>query len=263
MAGAGGAAAQVRYDAAQLDCAAFAYVQRSDILTGLAGRERREGVDVAGLWALRARPAPGDTIRVEAWFDSLAVRRSTPEGTLAPDTDGIIGGRYRGVLTADGGYTELARPFVPDGVGEVIDLSRAAADLLPRLPPAPLAVGAAWGDGHGLEIRRLPDSVAADTLLRFAVTVTRTADSVTVRGDTAPASARQSTREEERFVWHRREGLVRRDRRLVIETVIPPGGRLRHPVQSRVEQRIVVERPAAFDRPPTGDCRPSSRDPAR
>ncbi len=191
---------------------------------------------------VRAQPGVGDMLRLEAWYDSLYVRRSSREGTLAPDTDGLIGGRYRGTLAPHGAYTPDARPFVPDGVAEVMDPSRAMDELLPRLPPRPLRVGEVWRDPGGVEIRRLSDSVAGDTLRRFRARLTRTTDSVTTRGDTGSIPARQTTREDETFAWHPRRGLVRRDRTIVVETNIPGGGAVGRPVRSRLEQRVVIER---------------------
>jgi hypothetical protein len=194
------------------------------------------------LLVVRAQPGGGDTLRLEAWYDSLEVRRRSREGTLKPDTDGMIGGRYRGRLAPGGAYAPDARPFVPDGVAEVVDLSRVLEELFPTLPAHSLRPGERWSGPRGLEIRRLSDSVAGDTLLRFRATLTRASDSVKATGDSAAIPAKQTTREEETFAWHPRHGLVRRDRTIVVETSIPGGGTVGHPVRSRVEQRIVIER---------------------
>jgi hypothetical protein len=215
---------------------------QSEVQTVLGGRERRERIAVIGRLVVRALPDTGTRLNIEAWFDSLYVRRDSPEGTLEPDTDGMIGGRYRGRLTVRGLYAGRARPFVPDGVAEVADLSGAMDDFLPRLPPVPLQVGERWADGEGWQIRRLRDSVAADTLLRFEVHRVRRADAITAAGDTARIPATQETREEEAFAWHPREGLMRRDRTIVIQTRIPAGRAVPGPVRSRVSQRVLVER---------------------
>jgi hypothetical protein len=206
-------------------------------------------VAVAGLLTVYGVPGRGDTLLLEAWYDSLEVRRSGTAGTLRPDTDGLIGGRYRGRLAATGAYTPAARPFVPDGVAEVVDLSRALDDLFPILAARPLGIGQRWSHSSGLEIRRLPDSVAGDTLLLFRASLARASDSVTPSGDSAAIPARQTTREDERFAWHPRRGLVRRSRTIIVETTIPGGGTVGRPVRSRVEQHIVVERvPARISR---------------
>ena len=236
------AEAQSRYTAAQFDSTRFRHIAQSEIQTIVAGRERRERVAVVGLLTVYGAPGARDTVPIEAWYDSLQVRRSSREGTLEPDTDGIIGGRYRGRLAPDGGYVPDARPFVPEGVAEVVDLSHTLEELFPRLPPRRLPVGGVWRDAGGLEIRRLSDSVAGDTLLRFRARLTRAADALTTTGDSGSIPAKQTTREDETFAWHVRRGLVRRDRTIVVETTIPGGGAVGRPVRSRLEQRVVIER---------------------
>ncbi len=233
----------VLYRAAQLDCSRYRQHTESQIETSVAGRIRRETAGLAGLWVVRARAAAPDSILLEAWWDTLSVWRRSRDTTLRPDTDGILGGRYRGVLTPDGLYAATARPFVPDEVAEVMDLGSAAEDLLPRLPPVPLGVGQSWWSADSaLEIRRLDDSLAAERLARFREAARRTVERIRLRGDTTPLEARQTTREEGVFVWSERDGLVWRDRRIMVETGIPARGRVRRPVRSRLEQRVVLER---------------------
>jgi hypothetical protein len=234
---------RLRYEAGQLDCARFRERSRSAIETYVAGQARRETVGLDGEWRFRAAPGPGDSIQVEAWLDTLSVWRRSEQDSLGPDTDGIIGGRYRGLLGADGGYRAEARPFVPDPLREVGDFSRALDDLLPRLPPRALGYGEAWSDGAGLEIRRLADSAGAgEPIHRFRLTVRRKADQARLRGDSIPLRVRQSIREDDTFAWHRREGLLRRERRISVETYVPTEARVRRPVQARIEQRVVLER---------------------
>jgi hypothetical protein len=248
-----------RYTAGQLECARFRERARSDIRTSVGGRDRHETGGQEGRWVLRAAPG-GDGVRVEGWFDSLAVWRTSEEGTLRPDTDGLIGGRYRGALSPDGRYRADALPFVPDEVGAVAELAHALDDLLPRLPPVPLAVGESWRDSTGLEIRRVADSSggSGEMLLRFRLTDRREASEVTPQGDSVPIPVHQVSREEGSFVWHPRDGLLRRDRRVAVETTIPPGGRIRRAVRSRVEQHLLVERLSA-----DAACRPRNAAPDR
>jgi hypothetical protein len=123
-------------------------------------------------------------------------------------------------------------------------------DFLPLLPPVGLRVGERWADGGGVEIRRLRDSIAGDTLLRFEVHRAQRADAITAQ-DTARIPATQDTREEEQFAWHPRDGLVRRDRTIVIETRIPPGSGVPAAVRSRVSQHVLVAR--IKTRPLTGE----------
>ncbi|HEX5386864.1 MAG TPA: hypothetical protein VFW66_09210 [Gemmatimonadales bacterium] len=238
----------IRYTSAQLDCARFHVLTRSDIETSLAGRRRRETVEVEGRWIVRAEPATRDSARLEAWFDTLAVWRRGPEGTLAPDTDGLIGGRYGGELSADGHYVAETHPFVPDDLAQVVDLSDALGELLPPVPGAPLAVGGVWRDTlRGVEIRRLTDSAAASgaKLGRYKLAVRREATEAPVSGDSQPIPVHQTTHEDGEFVWDPDHGFVRRKGQIVVETDIPTSGRVRRAVRSRVEQHVVVERLSA------------------
>lgn len=208
--------------------------------TGL--RRRRETLTRDGLWRLRGLPVLAG-ISVEAWYDSLTVSRTSPEGVLAPDTDGLLGGRYRGMLSPAGHYTPDARPFVPDEVAEVSDLGAALDDLLPPLPPSALAIGEHWRDGSGLELSRLPDSLVGGRVVRRLALRSRSeADRATVRGDTTAIAARQETVEEGQVDWDTAAGLLRRTRHIVVETSVPAGGPLRAPLRSRLEQDVVLER---------------------
>jgi hypothetical protein len=196
---------------------------------------------------VRAKPA-GTGLALEAWYDSLTLTRDSPETRLAPDTDGLLGGRYRGRLGPAGGYTAEARPFVPDEVAEVADMGGALDDLLPPLPPAALAVGERWTNGSGLDLRRLPDSVAGRRVVqRYELRARTEVNEATVRGDTASIAARQVTVEVGRVDWEARAGLLRRVRHLVVETSVPAGRRVPQPVRTRLEEEVRLHR---MSRPP-------------
>jgi hypothetical protein len=237
--------AEFRYTAAQLQCARFEENSRGRVLVESAGQRRQETVGRSGRWSLRARDS-ASSIALEAWYDSLSVWREGPAGKSIPDTDGLLGGRYRGVLTPAGRYSAVARPFVPDEVAEVAELGGALEDLLPRLPTAPLEVGQRWSDSTGLELRRLPDSGAAGRLVRRLRLRARTEASVAaVRGDTLSVPAHQVTLEEGQLDWTPRVGLVRWVRHIVVESVIPAGGPIPQAVRSRLEQDVTLSRLAA------------------
>jgi hypothetical protein len=238
------AAAEFRYDPSQLDCATLVERSRGRLFAQTGTRQRRETLTRDGVLRLRARPGPTG-IALEAWYDSLALSRDTPEGRLQPDTDGLLGGRYRGTLTPAGQYAAEARPFVPDEVAEVAELGSVLDDLLPPLPPRPLAVGERWADSAGLELRRLPDSLEdGRTIRRLALRSRTQADHATVRGDTTAIAARQVTVEDGRLDWDPKAGLLRRVRHIVVETSVPAGGRVRQPLRSRLEQDVRVSREA-------------------
>jgi hypothetical protein len=209
----------------------------------------RGGVDATverdGIWSFRARDTSGG-VAVEAWYDSLALRRRSGGQEVTADTDGLIGGRYRGVLAPDGAYTEHAKPFVPDEVAELADLSTAAGDLLPSLPTRPLAPGESWTDSM-LTITRLPDTaVAGRPVTHFRLKSRGESRETVPRGDTVPIPVRQTVEEESEVYWSAASGLVRRLRAITVEATVPSGGRVRQPVRSRVEQHVELTRlPAA------------------
>ena len=80
----------------------------------------------------------------------------------------------------------------------------------------------------------------------------READRATVRGDTTAVPAREVSIEDGEVDWEDGIGLVRRVRRIVVETTVPAGGVVRMPVRSRLEQAVVLERVGGcVGQPPT------------
>jgi hypothetical protein len=232
------------YSAVQLQCARFAETSRSHIETETGRGSTTATAERDGVWSFRARDSSGGVV-VEGWYDSLSLRRRTGEQEVAADTDGLIGGRYRGLLRPAGAYVELARPFVPDEVAELADLSGVARDLLPPLPPRSLRRGESW-KGTGLELSRLPDTVVAGrTLLHFRLAGRNESAEAIPRGDTVPIPVRQTTVEQGDVYWSATSGLVRRTRDIVVEATVPAGGRVRQAVRSRVVQRVELTRLAS------------------
>lgn len=230
----------LRYTAANLDCSRWSETSRSEIQTSTSGRIGKATVTRDGILSVRAADTTGG-VSVEGWYDSLALRRRTGEDELVPDTDGLIGGRYRGVLGTRGAFASLARPFVPDELAEVAELGGAFEDLFPTLPPRPLAPGASWGDS-ALRIRRLGDTVVAGRpLQRFGLTSRRARRETIPHGDTVPVPIRQTISEQGEFTWDS-TGLQRRTRRILVETTIPPSQRIPQVVRSQVEQQVELVR---------------------
>ena len=239
--GARAAAQAPRYAAGQLACARFVERADADIRGETGGRTLTETGGRFGRWVVRGAAAGDSGVRIEAWFDSLTIWRRSGDAVRSPDTDGIIGGRYRGVLTPGGAYTASATPFVPDEVAEFADLHDAFADLLPPLPPEPLGPGAVWRDG-GTTIERLGDS-AGGSIQRYRLERTAARRDVSLDGsDTLRIPASQSTVEEGEFAWERDRGLLSRSRTVTVETEVPAGGAVRVPVRSRVVQRLTLVR---------------------
>jgi hypothetical protein len=232
----------VGYTAKQLDCSRFLETVASEILTEAGGRTRRQTADRRGVWQFRAAQSD-DGVTLEGWLDSLVLSRRSPETTISPDTDGLLGGRYRGTLTGTGVYGGRVRPFVPDEVAEIAEMSGALDDFFPRVPTRALKVGQQWTDSLGLTIRRLPDSALSGVpLFRFALESRREAKAAPTPADTLPLKLRQKSEEHGEFVWHPLLGLLRRDRRIVVETTVPPSRSVRQAVRSKVEQQITLVR---------------------
>ena len=235
-------AAEPRYRASQLGCSRFLETAASAIHLESGGRVREQTAGRAAVWQFRAHPIV-EGVLLEGWLDSLSLWRKSQETTIRPDTDGLLGGRYRGILSGTGTYLSQTRPFVPDEVAEVAGMATVLDDFFPPLPGRPLRPGQAWQDSAGTTLRRLADSVLSGVpLYRFELDIRRDTGSTLVAKDTASLRLTQVSREHGSFLWHPLVGLVRRDRRIVIETSVPAGPSIRQPVRSRIEQRISVIR---------------------
>jgi len=234
--------ALLRYTAQQLDCAEFLEIGESRIVTQTGGRTRRQTSVRRGTWQFRAAPSDSG-IALEGWLDSLTITRRSEEAAISPDTDGLLGGRYRGTLSPGGDYTPRAHPFVPDEVAEVAGMATALDDFFPPLAGRPLGVGELWTDSAGLSIRRLPDSALSGVPLhRFEIERREEAQAAPPVADTVPLELEQKSIEHGQFVWHPLLGLVRRSRTIVVETTVPASRTVRQTVRSKVEQRITLTR---------------------
>jgi hypothetical protein len=112
------------YDASQLDCTQFLETAESHILTRSGRHEREQRSGRRGVWRFRAQQDK-EGVALEGWLDSLTLWRRSGETTIRPDTDGLIGGRYRGFLSRSGVYSSGAQPFIPDEVAEVAGMATA------------------------------------------------------------------------------------------------------------------------------------------
>jgi hypothetical protein len=232
----------VVYSASQLNCARFLEIGDSRILTEAGGRTRHQTSARRGTWQFRAAPADGQ-VALEAWLDSLTITRRSEEAAISPDTDGLLGGRYRGILSRTGEYTGRIHPFVPDEVAEVAGMAAALDDFFPPVPTRALRQGEVWSDSLGLSVRRLRDSALSGVpLYRFALQRRGEARAVPTDADTVPLKVQQTSVESGQFVWHPLLGLVRRQRTIVVETTVPPSRTVRQTVRSKVEQRITLVR---------------------
>jgi len=87
---------------------------------------------------------PGDSAR--AWFDSLAISATGPQGEMKPPTDSALKRAFRLGLDARGRVKDVNAPQWPASLQGVTDLSHQFDDFFLRLPAQPLKVGLAWSD---------------------------------------------------------------------------------------------------------------------
>lgn len=241
LAGGAPAAAQapIAYTPAQLACAAFREVSVAEVRPD-PGRPLQAGR--AGVIEVRAAPADR-AMAIELWYDSLLVWRRQDDREVRPDTDGFLGGRYRGWLDPRGGYEPDAVPFVPDELAALADLRTVPADLFPRLPDRALSPGEEWV-ASGTTVARDRDSLVAGVpLQRYSVTARRSrTEPREVGASGASVDLRIREQEEGGFVWHPERGLLRRERFITIESEVAAGGAVRRAMRSRAEERVVLER---------------------
>ena len=207
-----------RYTATQLDCATYVEEVRTEIRSAVGSvvREERAGRD--GVLMLRATETDSG-LEVTAWYDSLIVWREGPEGRTSPDTEGLLGGRWRGTLAPDGRYTSRTSPFIPDEVAEIAELRGILDDFLPHLPDTVLVAGSQY------------------QWARHA-----TSDSTTVVQDSIAVPVRRETEESGSLEWNPGSGPARWNRTLRVTARIPPGKPFARGVVTVVVQRVRVER---------------------
>ena len=87
---------------------------------------------------------PGDSAR--AWFDSLAISATGPQGEQRPVTDSALKRQFTLGLDARGRVKDVHPPQWPASLQGVTDLSHQFDDFFLRLPAQPLKVGLAWSD---------------------------------------------------------------------------------------------------------------------
>ncbi|HXW96446.1 MAG TPA: hypothetical protein VEI47_02590 [Gemmatimonadales bacterium] len=243
-----GASAQASapyYHPLQLDCASFRQQVRSTIdLEGIRERSR-ETTGRDGILELRAA-AQDSLIMLTAWFDTLIVWREGAGERLEPETDGVIGGRYKGSLTVQGAFVSLDRPFVPDEVAQVSDVGDALQELLPPLPPVALQPGQGWKDDLGTVISRLPDGLnGGHRVERYRLTRRSSGEEFRMLPDSIEVRATRRESETGVYEWTAELGVVHWDRGITTDVMVPTGGPVRAPFRTHIEQQATVDRVGA------------------
>lgn len=233
------------YHRLQLDCSTYRQSVHSTIELESRGQRSRESSDRDG--RLRLRAVARDTLlQLEAWFDSLVVVREGAGERLVPETDGLIGGRYTGLLNRSGGFTSTDTPFVPDEVAQVAEVSDALAELLPPLPPGPLRPGAGWRDGFGTVIQRMPDGTRDGRRVeRYRLTRRLEREERRLLPDSSEVVAQRRESERGSYDWAPDVGLVRWERTITVDVEVPAGEVVKQPFRTRIQQQVTVERVAA------------------
>lgn len=222
-----------RYAVEQFACVAYEVRVHTSVTTELQGRLRAESIRRTGTLLVRAT-AVDSAIAIEAWWDSLRLWRRSDERTLEPDVDGVLGGRYRGRLEADGRFFRTAAPWVPDDVAEVTDLGTALDDLFPPLPPVPLKRGERATSIGDDQFVRLADSSG-----RARYRIVSSSERSNPPDSTRSFAIEESESSDGVLVWGR-EGLLRWERTVTAETKVSEDPR--RAFRSRVQQLIEVRR---------------------
>ena len=81
-----------------------------------------------------------------AWFDSVALKSTSPRGTFEPNTAPVVGKPFHLLFDARGRVETLATPTFPESFAAITDLSTQFDDFFVRLPDAELEIGLSWAD---------------------------------------------------------------------------------------------------------------------
>ena len=227
----------IRYQAGTLSCVSLHQSVMSELET-LHGDDRRtETVGWEGDIVLRAEADTGGAVALVAWFERLRVWRDIPEGRLEPATDGILGGRFRGVLSPDGDYHTISAPFVPDAVSSIAAMDKALDELFPPLPTVPLVPGGTETDGRGWGFDRLSDTLMASGPAWRLRLLRNDSTSVSVDWGDGQFSTGESIEEERgRMVWQPGVGALSWIRRITTVVTFPATAVSDRSVRTEVRQ---------------------------
>jgi hypothetical protein len=135
------AAAQNSY-APPGDTLRFHETQKTGVVMNMPQGEVQASVDLDATVAIKR--FAGDT--AQAWFESLALAASTPQGEQKPPTDAVLRKPFRLGFDSRGRVKLVEAPALPEALAGFGDLSNEFGDLLLRLPAKPLKVGLTWTD---------------------------------------------------------------------------------------------------------------------
>ena len=227
----------IRYQAGPLACVSLRQSVLSQLETKYGDDRRMEATGWEGDLVLRADADTGGVVLVTAWFERLRVWRDAPEGRLEPATDGMLGGRFRGVLSSDGDYRATSTPFVPDAISAIAAMETALNELFPPLPPARLVPGGTVTDGRGWAFDRLTDTLMADGTAWRLRLLRNDTTTVSVDWGNGRSSEGESVEEERgRLLWQPGVGPLSWIRRITTLVTFPTTAVSGLPVRTEVRQ---------------------------
>ena len=232
-------AQQATYRPGMFACVRLREVLESNLTVETAGRMSSATSGREGDLLITATAGNAAALSIVAWYDSLRIWRVAAGSRMEPDASGMLGGQYRGNLTPDGSFTTRDRPFVPDEVHEVMDMSNALDDFLPRLPPRVLQVGEEWRSGDTLAVQRLSDSASGQ---RYRIRIERHGIVPPPAGDTLTPAYTRDLVDVGVAVWDLARGPLRYDHRIEVVAEIPASGGVKRPVRSQLQQHAIFER---------------------
>jgi hypothetical protein len=136
------AAAQNTYAPPSGDTLRYHETQKTGVVMNMPQGEMQASVDLDATLAVHRMA--GDS--AHAWFESLTLAASTPQGEQKPPTDAVIKKPFRLTFDARGRVKLVEAPALPEALGGFGDLSNEFTDLFLRLPAKPLKIGLTWTD---------------------------------------------------------------------------------------------------------------------
>lgn len=228
----------IEYRAGYFACARFRQDLQANVRIQSGNRGLRQTTGRTGVLIVAGQDSAGG-IRLDSWFDSLMVWREDASGKASPGTDGVIGGRFAGLMSRRGHYSRLDSPFVPDEIAEITDLGAALDDLFPPVPGIPLAVGQRWQDSTGWVLTRLDDR---SNRRRYRITANRETRQHLLLPDSTAVDVRLVEQETGILIWDPASGVVRWERSIEAEANIPAATGLPGGGHALLEQSVRLDR---------------------
>ncbi len=104
-----------------------------------------------------------------AWYESLLLAATSPQGTQTPRTDSLLMQPFLLSFTARGAVSLRRAPIMPASVAAVTDLTHQFDDFFLRLPSGALTTGRTWRDTSVIGDSTGPTWYHARSIARYTV----------------------------------------------------------------------------------------------